>query len=75
LASAWTAKAVSLTLGQKITCAPPPSSTILLEQSPRWAEVRKLRTAEVADGSAAPVRSLQQQAFIRTPVLTGPHEP
>jgi hypothetical protein len=29
----------------------------------------------VADGSAAPVRSLQQQSFIRTPVLAGPHEP
>jgi len=26
------------------------------------------------NGSAAPVRSLQQQAFIRTPVLAGPHE-
>jgi hypothetical protein len=26
-------------------------------------------------GSAAPVRSLQQQSFIRTPVLAAPHNP
>jgi hypothetical protein len=29
----------------------------------------------VAFGSAAPVRSMQQQSFIGTPVLAGPHKP
>lgn len=31
--------------------------------------------ANVRSGSGAPGRSLQQQSFIRTPLLVGPHEP
>jgi hypothetical protein len=46
------------------------------KQEKRWLAVRPLWSDPAGRfGSAAPFRSLQQQSFIRAPVLAGPHEP